>query len=227
MRIDREIYIFVGSPGCGKGTLSSLCVSELSWIQLSTGNMCRKHIVEGTEIGKTIDFIIKSGKLISDSLITDMVKGELYSTLKDFNTIILDGFPRTENQARMLNELANNLELSLKLVKFVVDYDVVFNRLINRLVCSNKDCQAVYSLAANSTLLPKKDNECDKCFYVLFRREDDSREVIEKRLKEYDKQAEQVTNYFRNKQLPIIDLGVNKPIKEVFIDFKRLIGKDS
>lgn len=226
MRINRDIYIFVGPPGCGKGTLSALCVKEFGWAQLSTGNMCRKHIVEQTEIGKKIDFVIKSGKLISDSLIADLVENELNLTLDDCTSVILDGFPRTEPQAKLLLEIYKELNLTgLTVVRFKVDDAIVFNRLANRLVCSNKDCQAVYSLSSQSSLLPKVEGVCDKCSSALYRREDDKDEVILKRLKEYEKQENLIIDFFREQGFPVYELDVNRPVQEVFLEFKRLIGK--
>ncbi len=95
MSTERSIVIFIGPPGAGKGSLSQLCVKELGWAQLSTGNLCRYHITEQTELGKQIDLAIKSGKLISDGVIVDMVDKALPETFKQSPIVILDGFPRT------------------------------------------------------------------------------------------------------------------------------------
>lgn len=219
----RQLYIFMGPPGCGKGTLSAMCVQQLGWAQLSTGNMCRKHIMEGTQMGKTMDFIIKSGKLISDDLIVDMVKNELDQVLDHYDHIILDGFPRTEPQAKLLFELIRAKHLALTIIKFNVDHQELLNRLATRLVCSNKECQAVYSTKLSSALLPKVEGHCDRCGAPLIKREDDRADVVEKRLKEYDKQADQVLGYFAHQGLPLLSLSVSKPIQEVFFDFKKLI----
>ena len=94
MSIER-IVLFVGPPGSGKGTLSQKCVQELGWKQISTGDLCRAHIANETEIGKKIDFAIKSGKLVDDGLISQMVF-EWFSEQKNGpHTVILDGYPRT------------------------------------------------------------------------------------------------------------------------------------
>ncbi|MDZ4153972.1 adenylate kinase family protein, partial [Methylicorpusculum sp.] len=101
----RDLFLFIGPPGSGKGTLADACVKSLNWKQLSTGNLCRQHIAEQTEIGKHIDFAIKSGKLVSDSLIVAMVHDWFSRYLAEHNTVILDGFPRTVPQAQELSAL--------------------------------------------------------------------------------------------------------------------------
>ena len=85
--------VLFGPPGSGKGTLSGLCVKELGWVQISTGNLCRKHIADNTKIGQEIDFAIKSGKLISDALIIEMVKDWLLTQVADFPGNARDRIP--------------------------------------------------------------------------------------------------------------------------------------
>src|SRR5438105_2140053 len=100
-----NIFIFLGPPGSGKGSVSRLCIKDLGWVQLSTGNLCRKHIAKQTEIGKEIDFAIKSGKLVSDDLITNMVLEWFQKDFDDSHTVILDGYPRTIMQAQAFTKL--------------------------------------------------------------------------------------------------------------------------
>ncbi len=104
MNSQKDIYIFIGPPGSGKGyIIPSMC--KKVWLEsISTGNLCRKHIAEQTEIGKQIDFAIKSGKLVSDSLIIAMVKNGCLANADQFDAVILDGFPRTIAQAQALHE---------------------------------------------------------------------------------------------------------------------------
>lgn len=224
MDVQKKIYIFVGPPGCGKGTLSSACIKELGWAQLSTGNMCRKHILEGTEIGKTIDFIIKSGKLIADNLIVDLVKTELDTALATHDVVILDGFPRTKVQANLFFDIVRDQSLQVNIIQFVIDYDVLFKRLAHRVVCSNKDCQAVYSMAPGSSLIPHDAGLCDVCHSPLIKREDDMPHVVERRLKDYEKQADQVLEFYKEHDMSVIQLLVDKPIQDVFVTFKKLNG---
>ena len=108
MSIDRVI-LFIGPPGSGKGTLSQKCVQKLGWQQISTGDLCRRHIAKQTEIGKSIDFAIKSGKLVSDGLISQMVFDWFRQENIESDVVILDGYPRTVNQAKDFDELADQL----------------------------------------------------------------------------------------------------------------------
>ena len=105
VKATKQLVIFLGPPGSGKGSLSQLCVENFGWKQLSTGYLCRKHIKEQTEIGKQIDFLIKSGKLISDKLIIDMVEQWLQESMRQSSFIILDGFPRNIAQAEAFHEI--------------------------------------------------------------------------------------------------------------------------
>ena len=105
MTSNQQLVIFIGPPGAGKGSISQLCVQAFGWKQLSTGYLCRKHINEQTEIGKEIDFSIKSGKLVSDRLIVTLVEQWLADPSQHESPIILDGFPRNIAQAEALHEI--------------------------------------------------------------------------------------------------------------------------
>ena len=105
----RDIIVFIGPPGSGKGTLSGLCVKELGWVQISTGNLCRKHIADKTKIGQEIDFAIKSGKLVSDNLITDMIIDWFKHVGDQVRTVVLDSYPRTVAQAQALTSFLRRI----------------------------------------------------------------------------------------------------------------------
>lgn len=111
--MSQQAFIFMGPPGSGKGSLSKLCKTYWGWQQLSTGNLCRKHISEDTQIGKEIDFIIKSGKLISDELIASMVDAWLTDVVGKEYSLILDGYPRNFTQAQDLLRLIQDKYISI------------------------------------------------------------------------------------------------------------------
>ena len=218
----REIYIFLGPPGSGKGTIADLCIKELGWKQLSTGNLCRKHISEGSEIGKQIDLIIKSGKLIPDKLIFDMVKDWLLKQSEILKPIILDGFPRTVVQAKGLMDLLKNSNLNV--VRFVIPDKALISRLLSRLICSNKGCQAGYSAVPGSGLEPKKDMVCNICESPLIRRGDDEIESIKKRIAIYGKHEQDLLDFFSLIGQEVKGIDADKLVSEVFEAFKKKIS---
>jgi adenylate kinase len=220
----KDIYIFIGPPGSGKGTLSQYCIKKLGWRQLSTGALCRKHINENTEIGKKIDFAIKSGKLISDELVVAMVEEWLLSNADRFNALILDGFPRTTAQAEALHNLlyAKLHNFRLKIVKFFISDDVVVKRLCSRLICKNNDCQTVYSDSCES-LEPSESMKCDSCNDVLIRRSDDTLSAVQDRLKIYHMHERYLLEFYQKNGFLINHVNVEKPLDDIFIDFQNLI----
>ena len=221
-----NIYIFIGPPGAGKGSVSNLCVNSFGWTQISSGNLCRKNIAEQTKIGKEIDFIIKSGKLIDDELITRMIF-EWFSEHKEKITgVILDGYPRTVAQAKALDEIVKSIFLSKKIyvVLFHLSDDKVVERLCSRFICQNKDCQAVYSGSSYSDLEPKQYGVCDICSSKLGRREDDSESSVRDRLKIYHKHEQQLISFYRHNGHNIIELDASRPLRDVFEKFVELIG---
>jgi adenylate kinase len=221
----KNVFIFIGPPGSGKGTLSHLCVKALGWVQLSTGNLCRKHIAEQTEIGKQIDFALKSGKLVSDSLINDMVHDWFATTVQESDNIILDGYPRTVAQAEALHDFLNKKmpEVAVQVVRFFVSDDVVINRICSRLVCLNKDCQEVYSSSPGSRQ-SKRAMICDVCSSQLGRRNDDEMSSAIDRLQTYHKHEQELINFYRRAHLTIKEFEVERPLVQVFDDFKKVIG---
>ena len=235
----RRIFIFMGPPGAGKGTLARLCTQNLGWEQCSTGDLCRRMITEGTEIGKQIDALIKSGKLISDSLILEMVdhwlsrrvgtsqfegrKSQGGQFSGDFqSSIILDGVPRTLEQAQQLDEVLEQTrfaEFELSVVELKLDDASVVQRLTSRVMCGNKECSAIFSLAHGQVL-----TSCKECDAPLVRRADDVEEVIRERLACYYAKAMPLVQYYRQTQRPVQALDVAKPIHEVYEEFVTLAG---
>jgi adenylate kinase len=216
----KHIFIFIGPPGSGKGTLSQNCVKRLGWYQLSTGDLCRKHIKEQTEIGKHIDFAIKSGKLIDDALIVQMVKESLENHSETVEAVILDGFPRTEPQAKALQQLLKDSFSGCRLwvVVFDIADEIVIKRLSARIVCSNLSCQSVYTLN-NSSLASRKDGICDACGGLLVQRSDDQADAISQRLVVYHEHEQRVLNFYKNSGSNVVHLKAYKPLDSVYDEF--------
>ena len=227
MNLPKRIVIFIGLPGSGKGTLSSLCVKKLGWKQLSTGDLCRKHIADQTEIGKRIDFAIKSGKLVSDSIISEMVFDWLVNSFESVGTVIFDGFPRTVVQAELLlNYLKNNFkndECKLSIFRLDVSPQIVKSRVAHRVICSNKECQAGYSNDKSSKYYPQRENICDKCSSPLTRRADDCCDAVDLRLETYLHNEEQLLNFFKTADYEVVGLNADASVDVVFDELKQVL----
>ncbi len=225
MKSAKSVYIFVGPPGSGKGTLSHLCVKTLGWVQLSTGNLCRRHIADRTEIGQQIDFALKSGKLVSDDLINAMVQEWFISAIQESDNIILDGYPRTVGQAQALHTFLQEKmpNVSVNVVRFFISDEAVVSRICGRLVCQNKDCQEVYSLHPGARI-PAMEMRCDSCSGILGRRTDDAITAVQDRLQTYYKHEQDLLNFYAQEPFKTKELAVNKQLDEVFEEFKELVG---
>jgi len=224
---DHTVALFVGPPGAGKGSLSGFCRRSLGWEQLSTGDLLRKCISEGSELGKQIDFIIKSGKLVSDELINSMVEQWLIESCgQGMRGVILDGYPRTVAQAKSLCEFVEkSLKGSrLKVVRFLVEDTVAVERISARFVCTNKDCQAVYSGLKNSAMKPREDMKCAQCGEQIGKRQDDKESVVKDRLITYRRHEKDLLDFYRDRGNQIIECDAAQPLDELFNEFKTLMN---
>lgn len=221
----KDIFIFLGPPGSGKGSLSALCVKRLGWQQLSTGNLCREHIAQQTAIGQQIDFAIKSGKLIEDNLIIDMASTWLKKTFADPGIVIFDGFPRTVPQARALQDLVKSLDdVTMNVVRMDIPHETVVYRLLARSICQNNKCQSVYSLHKHSTQQPVKPMTCDLCQSPLVRRLDDEETAIYERLKIYQSHEQALRDFYKSIAQPVYELPADMPLEAVYVKLLELIG---
>lgn len=221
-----DIFVFIGPPGSGKGSLSQLCVETIGWKQLSTGALCRKHIAEGTSVGMQIDLAIKSGKLIDDNLVLDMVSQWLTSLGQGRESIILDGFPRTRPQAQALMNLLDTQfnGCNLTIIEFFISDEEAARRLAARYVCTDKKCEAIYSERATE-LAPMSQKACDRCGNALERRSDDQPETVRQRLATYHKHADPLLALYRECGQPVTRVDVEKPLEIVYKEFLALVTK--
>ncbi|MDP3889454.1 MAG: nucleoside monophosphate kinase [bacterium] len=226
MPSQREIFVFLGPPGSGKGSLANLCKSNVGCEHFSTGNLCRRHINEQTEIGKKIDLIIKSGKLIPDELVSQMVDGWLSEKIAIIQTVIFDGYPRTIEQAKIFDHLLKTKfpSVQLHIIRLAVSDETIITRLSARYICKKNDCQAVYSLINESSLSPKIERVCDYCQSALTRRKDDEPETIRKRLQGYYQYEKMLLDFYQKAGYQIVEVDVEKPINAVFDEFKQCVG---
>lgn len=220
-----KIFLFFGPPGSGKGTLSEMCVDEFGWLQLSTGNLCRQHIALSTEIGKKIQELTAQGLLVPDEVIARMVAHWITSQTTKSEGIVFDGYPRTLQQAEMFYNFWQEklFDFELIVVKFNIDAQLLIDRILNRVVCSNKDCGRVYSLLQGSENRSEKDMICDVCSSVLVRRNDDTEQSFALRLKIYYQHEQEIIDFFVGKGFKIHVLNAIQNAQKLFEDFKKIV----
>lgn len=184
--------ILVAPPAAGKGTLAKK-LEELGYISLSTGDMLR----EKSKTDEVLNEMMKKGSLISDDIVFNILEEKIVSL--DDKNYILDGFPRTVNQAIMYDNLLEKLDKDIGVVIYLdVDKDILLKRTITRRVCSN--CKKSYSTITES-LKPKKENVCDVCKSSLIQRTDDTEDIFEVRYNEYMDKTYPLINYYEEKNI--------------------------
>lgn len=209
------IIIMLGAPGTGKGTVAGLLQEKLGIKQVSTGDIFRKNIKEGTELGKLAEKYISKGQLVPDDVTVKIVEDRLNKPDVE-NGIILDGFPRTVKQAEELDKILSVKGKKVdKVINLTTPDEEIIERIVNRRVCSNQECKAVYNLILNP---PKKDGICDKCGSELVKRQDDTEETVRARLKTYFEQTSPLVEYYEkqgNLLTELVSKSINKLGKDV------------
>jgi adenylate kinase len=190
--------IMLGPPGSGKGTYASRMSPKLGIPAISTGEMFREHMKNGTELGKKIKKYMETGELVPDDVTVKMLKERISQTdaKKGF---ILDGFPRTVPQADALDKITKMDAV----INLVVPDEIVIARLSSRRQC--RKCSKIYNVLF---LKPKVEGICDVCGGELYQRDDDKPATIKERLKVYQKNTQPLIDYYRKKKL-IIDIPCN------------------
>lgn len=186
--------IMLGGPGSGKGSVGGILADDYKIPHISTGDIFRNEIKNETELGLKIKELIANGQLVSDELTIKIVENRLLQPDCE-NGAVLDGFPRTEQQAIALEKFMkdNNKKIDAAVELDVSDEDIT-KRIVNRVVCSNKECGESY----NTVFMPPKvEGKCDKCGSDLYRRADDNEESVKNRLEVYHKQASEILKFYK------------------------------
>jgi adenylate kinase len=204
------ILILLGPPGSGKGTQAKRLIQEHKWPQLSTGDMLRAAIAQGTDLGKKAKAVMDNGQLVPDSVVIGLIAER--TKLDDCRGgFILDGFPRTIPQAEALDEMLKGQGRKVdKALLFDVPDKELISRLSGRRTCLK--CGAMYHV---DTMKPKKPGICDACGSNLIQRDDDQAEVIQKRLAVYHGQTAPVADFY-NKQGKLKRLDATRHPDEVY-----------
>lgn len=204
--------VLLGAPGAGKGTQAALLVEKYGTPHISTGDMLRAAVKEGTELGRKAKTYMDAGELVPDDVIIGLVTERLQNPDTE-NGFILDGFPRTSAQAVALDAELSKLERPLDAALLIdVDFEVIVKRLTSRRMC--KDCGYIGSVA---------DERCPKCSGEMYQRDDDNEATVRNRLDVYEKSTSPLTDYYRGCELLVTIDGDRDP-QEVFADVEKALG---
>ena len=206
--------ILLGAPGAGKGTQAEMLAEKLQIPTISTGNMLREAMANGSDLGKQVKQAMDAGQLVSDELVLGIVK-ERTAKPDCQNGFILDGVPRTLAQAKALDEMGVRLD---HVVSLEIDDAVIEGRMTGRRVCPK--CGASYHITANP---PKKDNTCDQCGAELVIRKDDAPETVKSRLAIYHETTEVLKDYYAAQNKVRLVEG-NQSIEGAFQDILKALG---
>jgi adenylate kinase len=190
--------ILLGAPGAGKGTVAKLLTDYDGSVQISTGDILRAAVREGTDLGKEAKAYMDRGDLVPDSLIMNIMEVRLQAPdcAKGF---ILDGFPRTIGQADSLKGILKKLNLKLDMVvNLEVPREVILDRLTTRRTCSKPSCQAIYNV---KSMPPAADGTCTKCGSKVIQRDDETETAILFRLETYNQKTAPLIGFYEKEGL--------------------------
>lgn len=211
--------ILLGPPGAGKGTQAANIVDKYHVPHISTGDIFRKNIKEGTALGKEAKAFMDRGELVPDSLVIEIVADRLRE--EDCSAgFLLDGFPRTVAQAEALDQVLLAMNCSLDhVVNIQVDPNLLVERAVGRRIC--RDCGATYHIHFNPS---KVESVCDKCSGELYQRSDDNEETVSNRVRVYVEETSPLVDYYTVKGI-ILNLDGEKAIDAVFDDICKALGR--
>ena len=183
--------VLLGAPGSGKGTVGKILAENLKLAHISTGDLFRENLKNETELGKEAKSYMDKGELVPDEITVKMLAKRMEEP-DTANGAILDGFPRTKNQAIVLDDLlktrGNKVDMALNID---VPFDEIVERIANRRSC--RGCSAIYNVVFNP---PKVEGKCDECGGKLYQREDQKPEVVQNRLEVYKNSSEELIKYY-------------------------------
>lgn len=201
--------IFIGPPGSGKGTQAKRLASRFEIPHISTGDMLREAVSDGTELGQQAAPIMASGGLVPDDLMIGIVRDRLAKPDAE-RGFILDGFPRTVVQAEKLDNIVGNGAEGVRVLQLLVPDEAIVRRIVLRRSCSQ--CGAIYHLENNP---PANDSVCDRCGSEVVARADDNETAVRKRLEAFHRQTLPVATFYKAKSVLREVDGIG-PVDDVF-----------
>ena len=212
-----NIFI-MGAPGSGKGTFSSKIKEEYNLNHISTGDIFRANISQGTELGLQAKAYAEQGKLVPDEITNKMVKDYLATLSDKKNGYLLDGYPRTLDQAKAFEEMTDGTDLAVDVILAMdVPTDVLTRRITGRRTC--KDCGEIYNIYSKPT---KVEGVCDRCGGELTQRKDDNEESLKVRLDEYSNNTEPVIAYYEKKNM-VSHINADASMDEIWSSVKEAL----
>lgn len=210
--------IIMGAPGAGKGTQAAELVKRFGIPQISTGDMFRAAVGEDTELGKAAQACMAAGKLVPDEVTIGIVRERL-AKADCANGFILDGFPRTVEQADALKKILADLGKKLSCVlNIAVASEELIGRAVGRRIC--RGCGATYHVKFNA---PREENVCDKCGGELYQRADDTVETMTNRLNVYVRSTQPLIDYYKAAGI-YVEIDGNQPIEKVTEDLVSVLS---
>ncbi|MEJ2182532.1 MAG: adenylate kinase [Nitrospirota bacterium] len=210
--------VLLGAPGAGKGTQAKKLIEKYGIPQISTGDLLRKAVADGTSLGKEAKAYMDKGELVPDSVVLGMVKERLDQP-DAREGFILDGFPRNTAQAKALDEMLGGMGMPLDgAISVDVPSGDLMKRLTGRRTC--KQCGQMYNVYFNP---PRKEGVCDNCGGELFQRDDDREETIRKRLEVYEAQTAPLAEYYKDKGI-LKSVDGTGSIEEIFERMTAAVG---
>lgn len=210
--------VFMGPPGAGKGTQAEKIVENYQIPHISTGDMFRKAIKDQTELGMEAKRYMDQGALVPDHVTIGIVKDRL-SESDCKSGFLLDGFPRTVDQAKALDEILTSLDSKIDyVINIDVDLDILKERLTGRRIC--RSCGATYHMIFNP---PKHADVCDKCGGELYQRKDDNEETVGNRLNVYVSQTKPLLDYY-SLAGNLVNINGQQSIDLVFEEIREVLG---
>lgn len=216
-------FIFIGPPGSGKGTQTKMLSAEYKLPHIDTGSLLREEVVSGSEDGKKANSFMANGQLVPIELVSKIIKNRL---LKNDckNGFILDGYPRSTEQAyaldEILEEIDNGIDVMHTVFYFEVDKEKLIERLVNRRSCSV--CGAIYNL---KTMNLKNENVCEKCGGKLIKRDDDNEETAKKRFETYFNQTAPLIELYKKRGI-LVNIDASLDIDTIYKNLKGAIKEN-
>lgn len=212
--------IFFGPPGAGKGTQAAIYAKLHGLEHLSTGDLFRANLKNETPVGLLAKGFMSRGVLVPDEVVCQMVREHLLAQENGFGGFILDGFPRTLDQARTLSKDLDRMNRPLTgVISFEIPMELLLERLTGRLTC--RSCGSIFH---KKNRAPAVAGRCDRCGGELYTRADDTEEACRERLRVYDRETRPCLDYFRGEGVPVWELDANRAVEDVTLALENVLG---